>query len=82
MPSNIRLLDDQVINKIAAGEVVENPASVIKELIDNAIDAGASRVDVTLKQGGLKLISVADNGGGMSEEDAQLSSVAPGRGSS
>ncbi|MEZ4742065.1 MAG: DNA mismatch repair endonuclease MutL [Bdellovibrionota bacterium] len=68
----IHLLDDDVINKIAAGEVVERPASVVKELVENAIDAGASTISVELIEGGHKRITVTDNGCGLSEEDASL----------
>ena len=68
----IRVLEDRVINKIAAGEVVERPASVVKELFENAIDAGASAIRVDLKGGGRSLIRVADNGSGMSRQDATL----------
>ena len=70
---HIRLLPVHVANKIAAGEVVERPASVVKELLENAIDAGATRIDVTVTAGGRKLIEVRDNGCGMNRDDALLS---------
>ena len=70
--SIVHLLDDNTINKIAAGEVVERPASVVKELVENAIDAGASRIEVEIQSGGTSLIRVTDNGKGMSMEDAKL----------
>ncbi len=72
MSSKIRILSDHTINKIAAGEVVENPASVIKELVENSIDAGATEIRVEVKGGGRHLIRVIDNGCGMSADDALL----------
>ena len=68
----IRILPPEVANKIAAGEVVERPASVIRELLDNAVDAGADRIAVEVEHGGLSLMRVTDNGCGMSPEDAVL----------
>ena len=68
--SKIRMLSTHVANKIAAGEVVERPASVVKELLENALDAGATRIDIVVTAGGRKLVSVADNGGGMNRDDA------------
>ncbi len=69
----IRVLDDATINKIAAGEVIERPSSVVKELIENSIDAGASNIQVEVIKSGKKLIRVFDNGCGMTKEDAALS---------
>ncbi len=73
MQAKIHLLSEETINQIAAGEVVENPASVVKELVENAIDAGASEILVEVKAGGQQLIRVVDNGSGMGKEDALLS---------
>ena len=70
---HIRLLPTDVANKIAAGEVVERPASILKEILENAIDAGASQIDVEVVSGGTRLVSVADNGSGMNRDDALLS---------
>ncbi|MFZ4396469.1 MAG: DNA mismatch repair endonuclease MutL, partial [Kiritimatiellia bacterium] len=69
----IRLLTPDVVNKIAAGEIIERPASVLKELLENAVDAGATQIDVAIAAGGIKLISVADNGKGMDRDNALLS---------
>jgi len=68
----IRILSDQVANQIAAGEVVDRPASVVKELLENALDAGANRVRVEVEAGGSKLIRIADDGCGMNRDDALL----------
>ena len=68
----IRILSPDISNKIAAGEVVERPASVVKELVENAVDAEGTNIKVEIRAGGKRLISVSDNGGGMSREDALL----------
>lgn len=70
---HIRLLSDQVINKIAAGEVVERPASVLKELLENSFDAGATEIVADIVAGGIKAVTVTDNGRGMKPDDAVLS---------
>ncbi|MGQ9586793.1 MAG: DNA mismatch repair endonuclease MutL [Thermoplasmata archaeon] len=71
MGGRIKVLDDLTVDKIAAGEVVERPASVLKELVENALDAGASSVSMSVEDGGRKLVSVRDDGCGMSRDDAQ-----------
>ena len=68
--NKIKLLDDFVINCIAAGEVVQRPDSVVRELVDNAVDAGATEISVYIEEGGSSLIRVVDNGSGMSKDDA------------
>ncbi len=70
--SKIRVLPDSLANKIAAGEVVERPASIVKELIENSIDAGAKSIEVAVESGGRRLIRISDNGEGMSRDDAIL----------
>ena len=73
MPDLIKLLPDSVANQIAAGEVIQRPASVVKELMENAVDAGSKRINVIIKDSGRTLIQVIDDGYGMSETDARLS---------
>ena len=72
MSSVIKLLSDAVANQIAAGEVVQRPANAIKELLENSLDAGASKIQVLIKDGGSTLMQVIDNGKGMSETDVRL----------
>lgn len=72
MPSKIRVLSEHTINKIAAGEVIENPASVVKELVENSLDAGSTEICIEIKGGGRQLIRITDNGCGMNADDAIL----------
>ena len=71
--SKIHILPEQLANQIAAGEVIERPASVVKELVENSLDAGADRIDVEIEGGGTRLIRIIDNGEGMDEDDVLLS---------
>ena len=70
--SKIALLSQETIDKIAAGEVVERPSSVVKELVENAIDAGASAITMEIKEGGISLIRITDNGCGIPKEEVPL----------
>src|SRR5947199_10176236 len=71
--SRIRLLPEVLASQVAAGEVIERPASVVKELVENSIDAGSSKVETIIRRGGISLIRVVDDGCGMDRDDALLS---------
>jgi len=73
MSDIIQLLPDNVANQIAAGEVVQRPASAVKELLENAVDAGSTKIELIIKDAGKTLIQVVDNGCGMTETDARMS---------
>jgi DNA mismatch repair protein MutL len=70
--NRVRLLPEQVANQIAAGEVIERPASIVKELVENSLDAGATRITVEIQAGGRSLVRVTDDGFGMNRDDALL----------
>ena len=71
MTQQIKVMDQQLANMIAAGEVVERPSGIVKELIENALDAQANHIQVEIEEGGMRSIKVIDNGMGMSKEDLQ-----------
>ena len=73
MSDKILLLPDNIANQIAAGEVIQRPASAVKELLENAVDAGATEIKLIINDAGKSLVQVIDNGGGMSETDARMS---------
>lgn len=73
IPSRIKQLDERTIGHIAAGEVVERPAQVVKELVENSIDAGAKRINIDIERGGFDLMKITDDGSGIHEDDLPLS---------
>ncbi len=70
--SKIRVMDDTLANKIAAGEVVERVVSIVKELVENAIDAGANKIDIEIQNGGISYIRITDNGKGIAPDDMEI----------
>src|SRR5437667_10620917 len=72
VPDIIHLLPDNIANQIAAGEVIQRPASAVKELLENAVDAGATEIKLIIQEAGKSLVQVVDNGKGMSETDARM----------
>ena len=74
---SIRVLSQNLINQIAAGEVIERPASVVKELMENSIDAGATKIEITVRDAGKSYICVCDNGSGMNKDDLQSCILRP-----
>ena len=73
--SRINILDKNTINQIAAGEVIDRPASIIKELVENSIDAGATSVSVEIRGGGIDLIRITDNGSGIDKDDVKVAFI-------
>ena len=72
LPSRIKALDPQLVNRIAAGEIIQRPFNALKELIENCLDAGSTSISIHLKEGGLKLIQITDNGCGIEKDDLKI----------